>query len=193
MNEQEMNGTIPSTMPAPSGRMARRQTLVWLIRFGAAAFVLAFSLPALALRTLTQVSKTIAPGDVLVYATGSQAGQPLNASDLQPGGGVQVFPQGKTDSDDNLVELVRIAPGTGADGLVAYSAICTHLGCVVASQLNAQGQIACPCHGSRFDPANGGAVVGGPASRPLPALPIQTDSDGTVVVAGAFSGPIGPQ
>jgi cytochrome b6-f complex iron-sulfur subunit len=53
---------------------------------------------------------------------------------------------------------------------VAYSAICTHQGCTVAYN---NGQLACPCHGSVFDPANGAQVVAGPAQRPLPEIPVE--------------------
>jgi cytochrome b6-f complex iron-sulfur subunit len=53
---------------------------------------------------------------------------------------------------------------------VAYSAVCTHQGCTVAYK---NGQLACPCHGSVFDPANGAAVVTGPAQRPLPELSVR--------------------
>ena len=53
---------------------------------------------------------------------------------------------------------------------VAYSAVCTHQQCTVAYQ---NGQLACPCHGSIFDPANGAAVVSGPAQRPLPEVPVE--------------------
>ena len=53
---------------------------------------------------------------------------------------------------------------------VAYSAVCTHQGCTVAYR---GGQLACPCHGSIFDPANGAAVVSGPARRPLPEVPVE--------------------
>ncbi|MGB3632595.1 MAG: Rieske (2Fe-2S) protein [Rubrobacteraceae bacterium] len=52
----------------------------------------------------------------------------------------------------------------------AYSAVCTHQQCEVAYQ---EGQLACPCHGSLFDPANGGEVVNGPAQQPLPEIPVQ--------------------
>ena len=55
---------------------------------------------------------------------------------------------------------------------VAYSAVCTHQGCTVAYQ---GGELACPCHGSVFDPANGAAVVAGPASRPLPEIPVKVE------------------
>jgi Rieske Fe-S protein len=62
---------------------------------------------------------------------------------------------------------------------VAYSAICTHQGCTVAYK---DGNLACPCHGSVFDPANGAAVVAGPAPRPLPEIPVKVEG-GEVVKA----------
>jgi cytochrome b6-f complex iron-sulfur subunit len=62
---------------------------------------------------------------------------------------------------------------------VAYSAICTHQGCTVDYK---DGNLACPCHGSVFDPANGAAVVAGPAPRPLPEIPVKVEG-GEVVRA----------
>ena len=62
---------------------------------------------------------------------------------------------------------------------VAYSAICTHQGCTVAYK---DGNLACPCHGSVFDPADGAAVVAGPAPRPLPEIPVKVEG-GEVVRA----------
>jgi Rieske Fe-S protein len=62
--------------------------------------------------------------------------------------------------------LVRLDSGE----FVAYSAVCTHQACEVAYR---DGQLACPCHGSIFDPANGAAVVSGPARRPLPEVPVE--------------------
>jgi Rieske Fe-S protein len=53
---------------------------------------------------------------------------------------------------------------------VAYSAICTHQQCTVAYR---NGQLACPCHGSVFDPANNGQVVSPPANRSLPQIPVE--------------------
>src|SRR5215216_80677 len=60
---------------------------------------------------------------------------------------------------------------------VAYSAICTHQGCTVAYK---DGNLACPCHGSVFDPANGASVVAGPAQRPLPEIPVKVRGDEVV-------------
>jgi rieske iron-sulfur protein len=137
----------------------------------------------------------VARGEVLVYAAGvagAVAGQPVKAADLKVNEGVQAFPQGKTSNQQNLIELVRIDQGNGAQGLVAYSAICTHLGCTVFAQLNQQGLIACPCHGSEYDPRHGAKVVRGPAPRPLPSIPVTLSDGGAVTTNGVFSGPIGP-
>jgi cytochrome b6-f complex iron-sulfur subunit len=65
-----------------------------------------------------------------------------------------------------------------AGELYAISAICTHLGCTVATQEG--GGFFCPCHGSRFGPS--GAVVAGPAPRPLVHLELSLAPDGQVVV-----------
>lgn len=62
---------------------------------------------------------------------------------------------------------------------VAYSAACTHKGCEVGYQLETQ-QLGCPCHGSIFDPADGGAVVNGPAKKPLEEVKVKTEGDKVV-------------
>lgn len=192
-NDPALSGVAPIDEPRV-GPFARRRVLKWIIRIGYAAFGIAFILPATALRSLSLRSEGVAEGDALVYApttTGAAVGAPLLAADLAVGTSVQVFPQGKQDDQNNLIEVVRIADGTGAEGLVAFSAICTHLGCAVYAGLNDEGRIACPCHGSQFDPNDNAAVVGGPAPRPLPALPVDVSGDGAVVVAGPFAGPVG--
>ena len=93
---------------------------------------------------------------------GSKAGGPAIAStsEVAPGGAVAFGPKA------NPAVLVHLDSGD----FVAYSAICTHQGCTVAYQ---GGQLACPCHGSVFDPASGGAVVTGPATTPLPEIPVK--------------------
>jgi Rieske Fe-S protein len=62
----------------------------------------------------------------------------------------------------------------------------------VLPELTDDGYIPCPCHASYFDPANGAEPVSGPATRPLPSLPIAADSEGVLVATGSFSGPVGP-
>ena len=83
-------------------------------------------------------------------------------------------------------------PGFGYGQFVAYSKICTHLGCP-ASLYNAQtGVSLCPCHQSAFDMTDGAKVVFGPAVRPLPQLPITVSNDGFFVATGDFAAPVGP-
>jgi cytochrome b6-f complex iron-sulfur subunit len=60
---------------------------------------------------------------------------------------------------------------------VAYSAVCTHQGCTVAYK---NGQLACPCHGSVYDPADGAAVIAGPAPKPLPEIPVKVQGGDVV-------------
>ena len=101
----------------------------------------------------------------------AKAGGPAIAStsEVAPGGALKFKDSG------NPAFLVHLDSGD----FVAYSAICTHQGCTVAYQ---GGQLACPCHGSVFDPANGGAVVAGPAPTPLPEIPVKVQG-GEVVKA----------
>ncbi|WP_159798674.1 QcrA and Rieske domain-containing protein [Puerhibacterium puerhi] len=65
-----------------------------------------------------------------------------------------------------------------AEGLVhLFSAICTHAGCTVQP---ADGELDCPCHGSRFALTDA-AVLGGPAPEPLPEIPVQVSGDDVVL------------
>jgi Rieske Fe-S protein len=61
-----------------------------------------------------------------------------------------------------------------AGAVHAFSATCTHQGCTVSGVSG--GTINCPCHGSRFN-ADTGAVVQGPATRPLPSVPVTVQGD----------------
>ena len=96
-----------------------------------------------------------------------------------------------------LVRLqgARLAAETrarSAGGIVGYSAVCTHTGCDISDWDGGTRRFQCPCHDSQFDPADGARVVGGPAPRQLPALPLDL-RDGMLVVAGAFEGRVGFQ
>ncbi|HLZ26335.1 MAG TPA: ubiquinol-cytochrome c reductase iron-sulfur subunit [Chloroflexota bacterium] len=187
---------LPPGEPLAHRQTDRRTLLGWMVGMAAGAFALSFAVPAAALRALMLEKPVIAPGDVLTYAdtaTGGQPGQPFKAADLAVGGSAQLFPLGKSDNQDNLLQVVRIAEGAGAAGLVAYSAICTHLGCAVFEKLNRDGLILCPCHGSIYDPANHAVVRRGPSDRALPGIAIADGPNGTVLANGPFDGPIGPQ
>ena len=89
----------------------------------------------------------------------------------------------------NQVLLLRLA-GAGEDQAVVFSAICTHAGCVVSDWRPSTGRMHCPCHGSEYDLAHAAAVVQGPASLPLPMLPVRVVGD-VIMVSGPFSAAIG--
>jgi ubiquinol-cytochrome c reductase iron-sulfur subunit len=100
-----------------------------------------------------------------------------------------------------VVLLVRINPDELTEapdrqdwsyqGIVAYSKICTHVGCPVALYEQQTHHVLCPCHQSTFDFADGARVVFGPASRPLPQLPITVDDEGYLIAQDDFAEPIG--
>jgi ubiquinol-cytochrome c reductase iron-sulfur subunit len=140
---------------------------------------------------------------------------PLRPADIStPGSMITVIPEGYQDDDDALAKagviLIRFAPGQMSwpdrydggtlvasmnwtiDNIVAYSKICTHVGCPVALYEQTTHHILCPCHQSTFDATNGAWVVFGPAPRPLPQLPLMLDSDGYLAAASDFTQPVGP-
>jgi len=78
------------------------------------------------------------------------------------------------------------------ENIVAYSKICTHVGCPVALYEQTTHHILCPCHQSTFDAANGANVIFGPAARALPQLPLMVDPDGYLAAASDFTQPPGP-
>jgi Rieske Fe-S protein len=76
------------------------------------------------------------------------------------------------------------------DGVVGYSATCTHQQCPVTDWLRSVQVLQCPCHQSRYDPRQGAKVVGGQAPRPLPTLPLRL-TDGVLDVAAPFTDRVG--
>jgi ubiquinol-cytochrome c reductase iron-sulfur subunit len=78
------------------------------------------------------------------------------------------------------------------DNIVAYSKICTHVGCPVALYEETTHHILCPCHQSTFDATRGAAVTFGPAARPLPQLPLGVDAEGFLVATHDYYEPVGP-
>jgi ubiquinol-cytochrome c reductase iron-sulfur subunit len=77
-------------------------------------------------------------------------------------------------------------------GILAFSKICTHVGCPIALYQQRQHSLLCPCHQSTFDLADGGKVIFGPAARRMPQLPITIDSEGYLVAQSDFQEPVGP-
>jgi rieske iron-sulfur protein len=168
----------------------------------------ASAIPGIAtLRGHAKGPATLAPaaGDRLVFALGQNAGQAVTEGGFTQNEAVLAVPEGKGDNHENLVLVCKLDPGmlkpptdlsSGQHGVVAYSAVCTHLGCTVRFSEEPMGMapfphIHCPCHSALFDPHRGATVMGGPAPRPLPQLPVTVNDKGEVVVAGPFSAPIG--
>lgn len=145
------------------------------------------------------------PGDVMVYAHGDNAGQ-IIAPEALPLGGPQEMaypmePGSKTVRDGsrlNQIALVRFDPADyddetkqfTAEGVAAYTAICTHQACPVSMWEDDNGFLFCSCHASQFNPRKKGEKVEGPAPRRLPILPIAVEN-GTIVAAGEFVGHVG--
>lgn len=144
-------------------------------------------------------------GDVMIFDEGPHMGEVVRPEMLelnqQPVSALAKDPETDTLRDGsrlNRVMISRIDPdklteryrANAADGVIAYSAICTHTGCDVINWNAEQLRMACPCHESQFDIYDGGKVVGGPAPRPLAMLPLEI-IDGTVIVAASFRGRVG--
>jgi Rieske Fe-S protein len=142
------------------------------------------------------------PNDRLVFARGDRRGQLITLADLPAGGppltAYPMDPAAKVVRDDsrlNQVLLVRLDPTRlnaetrerAVDGVVAYSAVCTHTGCDTWDWQPASSTIKCPCHFSEFNLKESARVLNGPAPRRLPALPLKA-ADGAPVVAGSFVG-----
>ncbi len=140
-----------------------------------------------------------AKGDLLVPAKG-EATAPLKADDIKVGAKpVLVFPydlkekKPKDGSRLNKLMLVRLDPAAMTDetkaravnGVVAYSAVCTHQGCDVTEFVSAEKVLMCFCHFSKFNPADG-TVAKGPAAKSLAYVPL-TEKDGLLTIAGGFS------
>ncbi|MEY3586712.1 Rieske (2Fe-2S) protein [Aquiluna borgnonia] len=141
--------------------------------------------------------------------TKDPTGIPIKASEVTIGSVFHVIPEGLNESEHKLEEkakaavlLVRVNPGElnedpakadwSYDGIVAYSKICTHVGCPVALYEQHTHHLLCPCHQSTFDLAEHCKVVFGPAARPLPQLPIAVDAEGYLVAQSDFLEPVGP-
>ena len=143
-----------------------------------------------------------AAGDQFVFVLGDKKGEVIKVEDLPLGGPQQLAypkePVGDLVRDGsrlNQVLLVRLDPAqlspgakaNAAEGVVAYSAICTHQGCDVSQWKVDTNMLLCVCHGSEFDPKDSAKVTFGPAPRRLAMLPVKVE-DGIVKVASPFRG-----
>jgi ubiquinol-cytochrome c reductase iron-sulfur subunit len=148
---------------------------------------------------------------LVVFGTG----RPITAAEFNsPGSIISVVPEGFEDDNDALakaaVVIIKFRPGEvhytsanhpvankvvqnwSVENIVAYSKICTHVGCPASLYEQTTHHILCPCHQSTFDATEGAAVRFGPATRPLPQLPIGLDSQGFLIATSDFHEPVGP-
>lgn len=135
--------------------------------------------------------------------------QPMKPEDIIQGSLTFAKPEGLEESAEDFQQkiakdalmIVRIAPedikdtksrDKGFEGILAYSKICTHVGCPISLYEQQTHHALCPCHQSTFDLADGARVIFGPAGHPLPQLKITTDEQGFLVATGDFDEPVGP-
>jgi rieske iron-sulfur protein len=135
-------------------------------------------------------------GDYLVHYDIEEGIKPILVSEMVlDAEQVMAFPQDSNSkvvrdgSRFNKVMIIRLDPkqmdektrANSVNGIVAYSAICTHQGCDVNSYLKDKKEFFCFCHMSRFDPLKTGNVTNGPATRKLAMLPIEQVGDQLIV------------
>ena len=185
---------------APTGR---RRLLIGLAAsaFAAMGAALLFPIRSLGPRPGKDLKSTPYAGGGMRVVT--ENGEPVTPTDLAADGVLTVWPEGHTDAADAPTLLIRtrrdqnFKPREGrddwtVDGIVAYSKLCTHVGCPVGLYQAESGLLLCPCHQSTFDVLDGARPVFGPAARSLPQLPLGLDANGDLIARGDFSGPVGP-
>ena len=134
---------------------------------------------------------------------------PIRADDVTLGSVFHVLPEGLLELERGVLEekakaaviLIRLEPELiesqkqrdwGFQGIVAYSKICTHVGCPVGLYEQQTHHLLCPCHQSTFDVTQDCKVIFGPAKRALPQLRITVDDEGYLVSAAPFAEAVGP-
>jgi ubiquinol-cytochrome c reductase iron-sulfur subunit len=187
-----------------------------LIRNSLIGALVVFPLPALALfRDLAPAEDPVELLKQTMWKKGVRlvkdpGGDPIKASDVTLGSVFAVIPEGLNELEHGKLEekakaaviLARLKPqdlhvspereGWNYEGIVAYSKICTHVGCPVALYEQQTHHLLCPCHQSQFDMTREAAVIFGPAKRPLPQLPITVDDEGYLIAQSDFHEPVGP-
>lgn len=148
------------------------------------------------------------PGDELFHTDWAEgdrlvdiAGNAYKVDQLADGSIVTVWPENKKHHEYSATLLIKI-PASGykpregrenwaPQGNVAYSKICTHVGCPVGLYRETTYELLCPCHQSTFDVTDGARPAFGPASRSLPQLPLATDSEGYLIAQSDYREPVG--
>ena len=214
MSETDQDAT-PSVEASASEResilflnQTRRSVLGMALATGACVVVLA---PAVAGEDQPGSDERPQKADLLVFSEGDRAGEVIQPHDLNLGGPpVRAWPKDpnsgvvREGSRLNEVLVVKLDPAEldddtrarSADGIVAYSAICSHAGCPVTawvkSAVGDKDVFKCVCHNSEYDPRQSSQVVFGPAPRRLAPLPLVSAGD-SLTVATPFVGKVGQQ
>lgn len=186
-----------------------------VIRNSLIGALVVFPLPAVVLfRDLAPAEDPIALLKHTAWKEGTRltrdpSGTPIKASEVTLGSAFHVIPEGLSEMEHKLEEkakaavlVMRLKPEDlevsegredwNYEGIVAYSKICTHVGCPVALYEQQTHHLLCPCHQSQFDIKREAAVIFGPAKRPLPQLPISVDDEGYLIARSDFTEPVGP-
>ena len=185
------------------GVVGRRRLLIGLAGSALAAMgaALLFPIRSLGPRPGKDLKSTPYSGAPIRVVT--EDGVPVHIADVPVDGVVTVWPEGHTNAADSPTLLIHTRPNQDfkphagredwtVDGIVAYSKLCTHVGCPVGLYQAASGLLLCPCHQSTFDVLDSARPIFGPAARALPQLPLGVDGGGYLVARGDFSGPVGP-
>jgi len=136
--------------------------------------------------------------------------RPIRAEDLEVGAVAQTLPELPAGQDHrplsdigkDAVLLIRLRPedfnldperlSWTYQGIIAFSKICSNMGCAVALYEQQTKHLLCPCHQSTFDVTRAAKVIFGPAARPLPQLAITVDEEGYLIAQAPFNEPVGP-
>jgi thiosulfate dehydrogenase (quinone) large subunit len=189
---------------AASGEVSRRAVLSKGAVTGATAVVVLIVGGVAAVLGRAVGGTTTADGGAATLSGGSGSTTPTTTTTTTAGGAsssttdatpttTQAVPSGQAVGAATQVPVggsaVFTVPGSGDPGLViqqqagefvAFDAICPHAGCTVAYQM-ASKIIACPCHGSEFNPKTGD-LVRGPATHGLTRIKITKGSNGNLYV-----------
>jgi cytochrome b6-f complex iron-sulfur subunit len=133
-------------------------------------------------RTVLTGAGAVGAAALLAACSGGESGPPMVESSADDPVVTELSTlreQGAIGFESDSGKAIAIDLG---DEVVAYSSVCTHNGCTVDRDAE-QRQIACPCHGSRFDPADG-TVLNGPARQPLAPVAVTVDEGAGVLRRG---------
>jgi ubiquinol-cytochrome c reductase iron-sulfur subunit len=195
---------LAADFEAGGAAFGRRRLLVGLLASAGAAFgaALLFPVRSLGPRPGRGFKRTAYAGGGKRLVTAD--GAPVRVESLPVDGVVTVWPEGHTRDGDAPTLLIRTRPtqrfrprrgreSWTIDGVVAYSKLCTHVGCPVGLYQAEAGLLLCPCHQSTFDVLDGARPVFGPAARALPQLPLGRNEHGELIALGDFSSPVGAE